>query len=156
MKTSGILFIVNALLLVVIWSFTLMKYAGLPDVIPTHFDFNGKIDGQAGKDSIWTLPCIATFISFLFFAISKNPQSSLLNVPDSFRKKEKIGLYIFSLQLPVMILFLDIIIESIRIAESKQTELSNVVFYILGIMFAIVGIGLVTSIREGITKKSDH
>lgn len=156
MKISGILFIANVLLLIVIWSFTAMKYAGLPDVIPTHFDCNGKIDGQSGKAAIWALPCVATFISILFWWVSKNPGSSLLNVPKSFREKEKIGVYIFLLQLPVMILFLDIILESIRVAEGKQTELSNAVFYILGVMFAVIGIGLVISIREGITKKSDH
>jgi uncharacterized membrane protein len=156
MKISSLLFIANILLLVTIWSFAAMKYAGLPEIIPTHFDCSGKVDGQAGKNTIWMLPCLATFISLLFWWISKNPNSSLVNVPNSFREKGKIRLYIFSLQLPVMTLLLDIMVESIRVAEGKQTELSHAVFYILGAMFAVIGIGLVISIREGITKKSDN
>lgn len=154
MKVSGILLIVNTLLLIVIWGFTGIKYAELPHIIPSHFDFYGKVDGESEKAMIWILPCIATFISLLFFGISRNPNSPL-NVPRSFRNKEKLELYMFSLQLPVMILFLDIIVESVRIAEGKQTELSSAIFFILGLMFAVIGVRLVKSIQEGIIKKSD-
>ncbi|AZB09812.1 DUF1648 domain-containing protein [Chryseobacterium sp. G0162] len=153
MKTSGILLIVNTLLLVVIWIFTGIKYAELPDVIPTHFDFQGNVDGESGKATIWVLPCIATFIHLLFIGI-KDPNSSLLNVPQSFRNERTLKLYLFSLELPVMVLFLDIIVESIRVAEGKQTELSDAVFFILGTMMMIIGIGLIKSFREGKTKSN--
>lgn len=155
MKISGILLIVNTLLLIVIWIFTGVKYAGLPDIIPTHFNFQGKVDGESGKETIWILAGIATFVHFIFFRASRNPGSPLLNVPQSFRNKQTLKLYLFSLELPVMILFLDIIIESIRVAEGKQTELSDAVFYILGVMFTVIGIGLIKSIREGITTSND-
>lgn len=155
MKVSGILLIVNTLLLIVIWGFTGIKYAGLPHIIPSHFDFYGKVDGESEKAMIWILPCIATFISLLFFWISRNPNSPLVNVPRSFRNKEKLELYMFSLQLPLMVLFLDIIVESVRIAEGKQTELSSAIFFILGLMFAVIGVRLVKSIQEGVIKKSD-
>lgn len=154
MKTSGILLIVNTLLLIVIWVFTGVKYAGLPEVIPTHFDIHGNVDGESGKGTIWMLPCIAAFIHLLFIGI-KDPNSPLLNVPKSFRNERTLKLYLFSLELPVMILFLDIIVESIRVAEGKQTELSDAIFFILGLMFAVIGIGLIKSIREGITKSND-
>ncbi len=65
MKLSGILLIVNTLLLAVIWVFTGIKYAGLPEVIPTHFDIHGNVDGESGKTVIWLLPCIAAFIHLL-------------------------------------------------------------------------------------------
>jgi len=155
MKTSGLLLIVNTLLLIVIWGFTGFKYAGLPEMIPTHFDFHGNVDGESGKQTIWVLPCIATFIHFLFIRATRNPNSPLLNIPDSFRRSKFHKLYLFSLQLPVMILFLDIIVESIRIAEGKQKELSNTVFFIVGLMFAAIGIGLIKSIRESSRKPND-
>lgn len=155
MKTSGLLLIVNTLLLIVIWGFTGFKYAGLPEMIPTHFDFHGNVDGESGKQTIWVLPCIATFIHFLFIRVTRNPNSPLLNIPDSFRRSKFHKLYLFSLQLPVMILFLDIIVESIRIAEGKQKELSNTVFFIVGLMFAVIGIGLIKSIRESSRKPND-
>lgn len=156
MKTSGILFIVNVLLLIVIWVFTGLKYAGLPDIIPTHFDFQGNVDGESGKGTIWALPCIATFVFFILWSASRNPNSPLVNVPKNFRNKETLGLFMFSLQLPVMILFLDIIVESIRVAEGKQTELSNAIFFILGLLFAVLGVGMVKTIQEGNKEKSDH
>ncbi|WET47588.1 DUF1648 domain-containing protein [Chryseobacterium indologenes] len=154
MKFSGILLIVNTLLLIVIWVFTGIKYAGLPEIIPTHFDVHGDVDGESGKTAIWVLPCIATFIHLLFIGI-KNPNSPLVNVPQSFRNERTLKLYLFSLELPVMILFLDIIVESIRVAEGKQTELSDAVFYILGLLFAVIAIGLIKSLRDSRTKSND-
>ncbi|AZB34320.1 DUF1648 domain-containing protein [Chryseobacterium bernardetii] len=154
MKLSGILLIVNTLLLAVIWVFTGIKYAGLPEVIPTHFDIHGNVDGESGKTVIWLLPCIAAFIHLLFIGI-KDPNSPLLNVPQSFRNERSLKLYLFSLELPVMILFLDIIVESIRIAEGKQTELSDAVFFILGLLFAVIGTGLIKSLRDSKRKSND-
>lgn len=154
MKPSGILLIVNTLLLIVIWVFTGIKYAGLPEVLPTHFDIHGNVDGESGKATIWFLPCIAAFIHLLFIGI-KDPNSPLLNVPQSFRNERTLKLYLFSLELPVMLLFLDIIVESIRVAEGKQTELSDAVFFILGGMFAVIGIGLIKSLRDRKTKSND-
>ncbi|AZB23717.1 DUF1648 domain-containing protein [Chryseobacterium bernardetii] len=154
MKLSGILLIVNTLLLAVIWVFTGIKYAGLPEVIPTHFDIHGNVDGESGKTVIWLLPCIAAFIHLLFIGI-KDPNSPLLNVPQSFRNERTLKLYLFSLELPVMILFLDIIVESIRIAEGKQTELSDAVFFILGLLFAVIGTGLIKSFRDSKRKSND-
>ncbi|RTZ50044.1 hypothetical protein EJ377_08180 [Chryseobacterium arthrosphaerae] len=61
----------------------------------------------------------------------------------------------FSLQFPVMLLFLDIVVESIRIAEGKQTELSNAVFFILALLFIVLGVGMVKAIQEGKKQKSD-
>lgn len=155
MKTSGILLIVNTLLLIVIWAFAGIKYAGLPDIIPTHFNFQGKVDGESGKETIWILAGIATFIHLVFLGASGNPNSPLLNVPQSFSNKQALKLYLFSLELPVMILFLDIIVESIRIAEGKQTELSDTLFFILGVLFTVIGVGLIKSIRDTKTKPND-
>ncbi|WP_347216954.1 DUF1648 domain-containing protein [Chryseobacterium sp.] len=154
MKTSGILLIVNTLLLVVIWVFTGIKYAGLPEIIPTHFDIHGNVDGESGKATIWLLPCIGTFIHLLFIGI-KDPKSSLLNIPQSFRNEKTLKLYLYSLELPVMILFLDIIVESIRVAEGKQKELSDAVFFILGGILAVVGVGLIQSFWASKTKSND-
>ncbi len=85
----------------------------------------------------------------------KDPNSPLLNVPQSFRNERSLKLYLFSLELPVMILFLDIIVESIRIAEGKQTELSDAVFFILGLLFAVIGTGLIKSLRDSKRKSND-
>lgn len=155
MKTSGILLIVNTLLLIVIWVFAGVKYAGLPDIIPTHFDIQGNVDGESGKMTIWLLPCIATVIHFLFILKSNNPNSPFVNIPGNFRNQKNRKLYLFTLQVPIMTLFLDIVVESIRIAEKKQTELSHTIYFILGFLFIIIGVGLIKSIRDS-KKKSNQ
>lgn len=149
MKTSRILLVVNTLLLVVIWGFAGIKYAGLPNVIPIHFNAQGVVDREAGKAAIWLLPGIATFIHLMLIGVSSNPESRLLNVPQRLRNnKESLQRYLFSLQLPIMLLFLDIIVESVRIAEGQQTELSGIFSFFLGVILAIVGINIIRSIRD--------
>ncbi|WP_160135900.1 DUF1648 domain-containing protein [Chryseobacterium sp. c4a] len=155
MKTSSILLIVNTLLLIVIWAFTGVKYAGLPEIIPTHFDIHGNVNSESGKMTIWLLPCIAAVIHFLFILKSNNPDSPFVNVPKSFHNQKNWKLYLFTLQVPIMVLFLDIIVESIRIAERKQTELSNVIYFILAVLLAMIAIGFIKSMKEGVTKSND-
>ncbi len=40
----------------------LINYAGLPDEIPSHFNFKGLPDAWSSKSSIWALPIIAAVL----------------------------------------------------------------------------------------------
>lgn len=155
MKVPRILLIVNTLLLVGIWVFAGVKYAGLPEIIPVHFNAQGNVDGEGGKAMIWGLPSVATFIHLVFIGVSGEPNSPLLNVPQSLRNRESLQKHLFSLQLPIMLLFLDILVESVRVAEGKQTALSSTIFFLLGLLLAMIGVNVVKSIKEKVAK-SNH
>lgn len=61
--TDKVVEIIAIVLLVIFWFFILSKYKNLPEIIPTHFDGSGKIDGYGEK---WTV-LIAPSISVIFY-----------------------------------------------------------------------------------------
>jgi uncharacterized membrane protein len=48
-------------------------WSSLPNTVPTHFNAAGEPDGWGGKESIWFLPVLSTFLFILFFFLSKVP-----------------------------------------------------------------------------------
>lgn len=54
--------------LVAMWALILLTYEKLPEIIPTHYNSNGIIDGYGNKSSIWILPIVASalFIGMTF------------------------------------------------------------------------------------------
>lgn len=149
MKISNVLLTVNILLLVFIWIFIAVEYKGLPEIIPSHFAVNGTVDGESEKRGIWFLPAVATFIFLLLVGIPKDPNSPLLNVPDSYRNKESLRLLMYSILLPVLLLFGDIIVESIWVAQGKLTEMTNAVFVLLSLLLIVIGANIFCMIKKG-------
>jgi len=149
MKISNVLLTVNILLLVFIWIFIAVEYKGLPEIIPSHFAVNGTVDGESEKRAIWFLPAVATFIFLLLVGIPKDPNSPLLNVPDSYRNKESLRLLMYSILLPVLLLFGDIIVESIWVAQGKLTEMTNAVFVLLSLLLIVIGANIFCMIKKG-------
>jgi len=152
MKVSGFLLSINILLLIFIWVFTATIYAGLPEIVPSHFAVNGTVDGESEKKAIWILPAIATFLFLLLVGIPKNPDSPLLNVPKSYRNKESLKTLMYSILLPVLLLLADTIVESILIAQGKMQEISFAVFILLGLLFAVLGLHIFKMLKESKTE----
>ncbi len=75
-------------MLIFAWSYAFGQYANLPDVIPTHFGFNGMPDDWSNKGfvSVYLLPLIATLVYLMDFGIniavikSKDPRK-FINLP---------------------------------------------------------------------------
>lgn len=149
MKISSILLFVNILLIIFIWTFTIVSYAALPEIIPTHFAVNGTVDGENHKKAIWFLPAIATFLFLLLVGIPRNPDSPMLNVPNSYRNKEKLKFFSYSILLPVLLLLTDTIVESVFVAQGKLQEMSYAVFVLLGLLFAVIGLNILKMLKEG-------
>jgi hypothetical protein len=61
------------ILLVAIWGFTIYHFNKLPDIIATHFDFNGNPDGFGSKYTIWLLPVILTLVYMLIYVLNRYP-----------------------------------------------------------------------------------
>lgn len=149
MKLSTVLFIANTLLLSFIWGFTIFSYSNLPEIVPTHFAVNGTVNGEDHKKTIWFLPAIATFLFFLLATVPQNPESPMLNVPKSFRNKERLKIVTYSILCTILFLLADTVVESILIAQGKLTEISNAVFFLLGITFFTIGFHITKMIKEG-------
>lgn len=155
MKTSSVILLVNILLLIFIWAFTIISYSGLPEIIPTHFAVNGQIDGESEKHTIWFLPAIASFISLVMISVPKDPNSPLLHVPQSFRNKETLRLYMYTMLLPILLLLGDTVLESILIAQGKLAEMTNAVFFLLALFFAVMGYSIYKMIKESRAETSN-
>lgn len=149
MKLSTVFFVANIVLLSFIWGFTIYSYSDLPEIVPTHFAVNGTVNGEDHKKTIWFLPAIATFIFLLLTGIPRNPDSPMLNVPKSFRNKEKLKVFSYSILCVMLILLADTVVESILIAQGKLNEMSNAVFFLLPLLLFIIGIHIYRMIRDG-------
>ena len=149
MKLSTVFFVANIVLLSFIWGFTIYSYSDLPEIVPTHFAVNGAVNGEDHKKTIWFLPAIATFIFLLLTGIPRNPDSPMLNVPKSFRNKEKLKVFSYSILCVMLILLADTVVESILIAQGKLNEMSNAVFFLLPLLLFTIGIHIYRMIREG-------
>ncbi|MDF2932956.1 MAG: hypothetical protein K0R36_2287 [Chryseobacterium sp.] len=154
MKTSSLLLSINIILLVFIWVFVGVNYAGLPETVPSHFAVNGNVDGESEKRAIWFLPGIATFLFLLLVGIPRNPDSPMLNVPGSYRNKESLKLFAYSILLPILFLLADTVVESILIAQGKLQEMSNAVFVLLALLLIVVGIHIFKMIKESQSETS--
>ena len=55
------------------WGFTIYHFNKLPDIIATHFDFNGNPDGFGSKYTIWLLPIILTLVYMLIYVLNRYP-----------------------------------------------------------------------------------
>ncbi|WP_262149380.1 DUF1648 domain-containing protein [Chryseobacterium foetidum] len=148
MKLSTVFFIASILLLSFIWGFTIFSYSNLPEIVPTHFAVNGTVNGENHKNTIWFLPVIGSFLFLLLAGIPRNPESPMLNVPQSFRNKEKLKVFAYSLLFVILLLLADTVVESILIAQSKLTEMSNAVFFLLVLLFFTIGFHIFKMIKE--------
>lgn len=67
------------ILFVATWMLPLAMLRNLPDIIPSHFNGAGMVDGYSGKMSVLILPAMGTFVFFLLHLVGKYPDK--LNYP---------------------------------------------------------------------------
>ena len=63
----------SLIVLIATWGFTIFHFNKLPDIIATHFDFNGNPDGFSSKFTIWLLPTIISLIYILIYVLNRYP-----------------------------------------------------------------------------------
>jgi len=74
-----------------LWMFSVVSYSQLPQTIPTHFNYTGQADGFGGKQTIFLLPSIASFLYLGFTIFNFFP--TLFNYPVDITEKNKLYLY---------------------------------------------------------------
>ncbi len=61
--------------LVSVWAIAIVFYAQLPEIIPTHFNAAGQIDGMGSKNTIWLLPAITTVLFIGLTVLNRYPHT---------------------------------------------------------------------------------
>lgn len=127
---------VHIALLVYIWAISAIEMFSLPAKIPLHFDFTGKIDVDGSKYSLFVGAFIATCIYALTLFLSKNPDTTLLHMPEKMRNNKKISaLFVKMIAFYILLLFAIVTTEIIFIAKGHYDRLSPLPNVILVLMF---------------------
>jgi uncharacterized membrane protein len=79
MMTQRQLETVSFILVALLWGYTAMSVAALPDTIPTHFNLAGEANSVGSKTMLWMFPVIATILVGLMKIIKRHPE--YLNYP---------------------------------------------------------------------------
>lgn len=145
--------IVSFCLLIFIWDYIFINYRELPKIIPIHFNLHGEPDGYGSKIIIWLLAAIASVIYLSLFLLSKNKNSSLLNLPQNVKKSGHASLIVDATSLLVMLILAVISYESILVGLGKTDSLSSTVNYLVGLLILVA---VSTLIYSAMISKKDQ
>ena len=67
------------LLLLLLWVFGFYTFFNSAEVVPTHMNYNGQVDGYGSRYTIFLLPVIATLINLLLGYCIKYPDITYKN-----------------------------------------------------------------------------
>lgn len=108
------------LTLLAVWALVLWLYPKLPDTIPTHFDLKGNPDDYGSKQTIFTLPAVASLLWALLRFVKPRRPWPLATV------KDQNGIYLFGiLSILINVLFLFILFLSYRTIVHKTKGLGS-------------------------------
>lgn len=140
MKTAAkIILLLNVVILVLHWGFTICFFTDLPEIIPSHFGFDGVADGFSNKKSIWLLPIISTGIFILMKYMSKNPYAPGLNIPDSMRRNKGLTeMFVLTMSFFSVLLFAGIDCSVILGSMGNNEDIGFFPLFILGLMFVVM------------------
>jgi len=133
LEIAGLLAVVALVIL------TAIKYPGLPNRIPTHFNGSGLPDDYSGKGMIWLLPGIAVLMFAGISALNRFPY--IFNFPVNITPENAERLYRHAarymrlLNLLLVILFFYLSWQTIAVATAKSSG--------LGLWFLPVSVGTI-------------
>ncbi len=131
-------------LVIVLWGYTLLNFRKLPEIIPIHFDLEGKPDNQGAKYFIFLLPFVG---SLIYFFLSYNIKE-INNYPVEITQENKeiqflIGMIaVKSIIAYVLFIFFTFQKRIVEIAVQQKDKKIPIVTLIGG-LFAIIGFFLI-------------
>ena len=143
--------IVGLILVMALIIITFIYWSKAPDIVPTHFNFNGEIDAYGSKNTLFILLPIV-IISYIVLAIlSKYPQVCNYCIEITPINKDKqysmASTFIKIINVEILALFLYIQISTI-IAMNNSKSLSIVFLPIsLLILFGSIGVYIYKSVK---------
>lgn len=144
--------IIGWLLIISVWGLTITNYANLPDTIPNHYNGAGQADGFGGKETILTLPLIATVLFVGLTVLNKFPH--ILNYPTSITQDNALRQYtnatrmIRYLKLIIVVIFEIIIFKTIQNANGEEGLGICFLPLTLGLIFIPLSYFLVKSLKD--------
>lgn len=106
-------------------------YTSLPDIVPTHWNIEGQIDGRGSKQLLWIIPFATSFLGYVLMSI----------VPKIDPKKQikQMGAKFYQLKF-IVVLFLTVLGLYILYA-TKQESMSNpnILLILIGVFFTALG-----------------
>lgn len=127
-------------LVIVLWSYTILNFKKLPEIIPIHFDLEGKPDNHGAKYFIFLLPFVG---SLIYFFLSYNIKE-INNYPVEITQENKeiqlsIGMMaVKSIIAYVLFIFFTFQKRIVEIAV-QQKDKKIPVMTLIGGLFAIIG-----------------
>jgi uncharacterized membrane protein len=74
-----------------LWLYVILRYPSLPDIIPTHINGKGEIDGHGSKQTLWIIPGIATVLFVGITILNRYPH--IFNYPTEITEENAPRIY---------------------------------------------------------------
>ena len=135
-KPIDIFFEMVALLAIFfMWGFCIYHYNSLPQIIPTHYGFNGNADDYGSKKTLFLIPSIVTIIILGMRWLNRYPHKfnymtaiTAENAEKQYRMATRLIRY---LQFIISVLFTYIVVKTVEDAYVKQSKLNIWFVFIL-------------------------
>jgi len=139
---------------VLLWLITIYSFARMPDQVPSHFNFSGKVDSYSGKWNLIVLPIIASVIYIAISQLGKYPH--IFNYPVQITEQNAPRQYAIATRmlrlLKVMILVIfSLIIWFVYLTSTGAKD--GLGLWFLPLMLALVFTPIVISIRSAFKNK---
>jgi uncharacterized membrane protein len=124
-----ILDFLSATILILMIAYVAISYSELPDIIPSHFNGKGEIDGYSEKLTLWFLPAISIAMFVGLFVLNKYPHmhNYMVNITEeNALKNYRLSTRIVRItNVFVMLLFGVISYSMIQGAQSENFQLGS-------------------------------
>lgn len=115
---------------------------GLPDIVPTHFDFYGVPNQYGSKNTLWITAAVSVFIYMLTGILSMFPES--FNYPSQKIDKEsqyKLGAKLMRSLRASVLLFITIV--TFIILQSTKSGTAKGAFWLIALILLIISAHLI-------------
>lgn len=114
------------------WATALFYQNTLPESIPTHWNFEGEVDGYMSKPwGVYIFPMMSTVISLALWFLPKiAPKGFKL---DSARKAYNIVIFV------VAVFMLAVMVMTFEASLEKSLDIKHLIFVLVGCLFVVIG-----------------
>ncbi|MFC5402555.1 DUF1648 domain-containing protein [Cohnella soli] len=139
------------LVLIAMIVFISVKWGGLPQRMPTHFNLRGEPDGWGSRWTLWILPAISALLFIGLNQLSRVPH--VFNYPVAITEQNAAFQYTVARQLlawinfEITVMFAYISWTIVNAAKSGGVGGAWDILIIVGVLFVTIGIYLTRAIR---------